>query len=73
MVEALGGPARVLGRALGEVLQAALGVVGQRVDVDDVLLGAGDAHRRAALGERPRAADGGDGDAPLGGDERDAA
>ena len=42
-----------------EVLQAALGVVGQRVDARDVLLRAGDAHRRPALGQRPGAADGG--------------
>ena len=55
----------------GEVLQAALGVVGQRVDVRDVLLGAGDAHRRPALGERARAAHRRDGELPLGRDERD--
>ena len=64
-------PAGVLGGALGEVLQAALGVVGQRIDVRDVLLGAGDAQRRAALGERPRAAHRHDGDVPLGRHERD--
>ena len=34
--------AGVIGRALEEVLEAALGVVGQRVDVRDVLLGRSD-------------------------------
>src|SRR4051794_9318874 len=43
--------ARVVGGRAHEVLQAALRVVGQRVHAHDVLLGAGDAHRRAALGE----------------------
>ena len=56
----------VLGGELEEVLQAALRVVGQRIDAHDVLLGAGDAHRRAALGERPGAAHGGDDDLLLG-------
>ena len=46
----------------GEVLEAALGVVGQRIDVRDVLLRAGDAHRRPALGERAGAAHRRDGD-----------
>src|SRR5689334_9340150 len=51
VVELVGQGASVRGGALGEVLEAALGVVGQRIDVHDVLLGAGDAERRAALGE----------------------
>ena len=55
----------------GEVLEAALGVVGQRIDVRDVLLGAGDAHRRAALGQRARAAHRRHGDVLLGRDEGD--
>ena len=55
---------------LEEVLEAALGVVGQRVDARDVLLRAHDPHRRAALGERPRAADGGDDDLLVGRDQR---
>ena len=58
-------------RSASEVLQAALGVVGQRVDARDVLLGAGDAHRRAALGQRARAAHGRHRDVLLGRDERD--
>ena len=62
--------ARVIGGDGQEVLQAALGVVGQRVDARDVLLGADDPHRRAALGQRPGAADGGDDHPPLGRDER---
>ena len=56
--ELLASAARVLGGVLEEVLEAALRVVGQRVDARDVLLRAGDAHRRAALGQRPRAAHG---------------
>ena len=57
MVELLGEGAGVLGRELEEVLEAALGVVGQGVDAGDVLLGAGDAQRRAPLGEGAGAAD----------------
>src|SRR5207247_5234424 len=57
MLEADGQEARVVGGALEEVLEAALRVVGQRIDVRDVLLRARDAERRAALGERARAAD----------------
>ena len=68
--ELLGHAARVLGGDVEEVLQAALGVVGQRVHARDVLLGADDAHRRAALGERAGAADGGDDDPLLRRDER---
>jgi len=55
-LDALGQIARVFGRALGEVLQAALGVVGQRIDVGDVLLRAGDPQRRTALRQRAGAA-----------------
>ena len=68
--ELLGHPARVLGRHLEEVLQAALRVVGQRVDARDVLLSAHDPHRRPALGERARTAHGGDDDALLGRGQR---
>ncbi|MGH2498993.1 MAG: hypothetical protein ACRDF0_02700 [Candidatus Limnocylindria bacterium] len=62
--------ARVLGGESQEVLEAALGVVGQRVHARDILLGAHDAHRRAALGERAGAAHGGDHDPLLGRDQR---
>src|SRR3954451_15422694 len=70
-LDALGEATRVLGRALGEVLEAELRIVGQRVHVRDVLLGARDPERRAALGERSRAADGRDGQALLRRDEGD--
>ena len=53
-----------------EVLEAALGVVGQRVDARDVLLGAGDAHRRPACRERARAAHRRHDEPALGRDER---
>ena len=68
--ELLADAARVLGGALEEVLQAALGVVGQRVDARDVLLRAGDPHRRLALRQRARAAHRGDDDPLVGRDER---
>ena len=57
VIEPLGGPARMHGGALLEVLEAALGVVGELVDVREVLLGADDAQGRPALGERAGAAD----------------
>src|SRR2546421_12846456 len=57
VVEAVGELPRVVGGEAGEVLEAALGVVGQRVHARDVLLRARDAHRGQALGERPRRAD----------------
>src|SRR5436305_15235727 len=50
-LDPLGQAAGVPGGALGEVLKAALRVIGERVDVRDVLLRTGDAQRRAALGE----------------------
>ncbi len=65
-LQALGHAARMIGGHGQEVVQAALGVVGQRVDAGDVLLGADDPHRRAALGQRPGAADGRDDHPPLG-------
>ena len=52
--ELLGQLARVLGGELEEVAQAALGVVGQRIDADDVLLGA----RRSPSAGGPRPASG---------------
>jgi len=60
VVEAPRHLAGVLGGALLEVLEAALGVVGELVDVGEVRLGADDAHRRPPLGERASAADRGD-------------
>ena len=58
--------AGVLGRDVEEVLEAGLGLLGERVHAGDVLLGARDAQRRAALGERARAAHRGDDDPALG-------
>ena len=62
--------ARVLGGEHEEVLEAALRIVRQRIDAHDVLLADGDPHRRAALGERAGAADGGHDDLLLRRDER---
>src|SRR5579871_1894725 len=56
--ELVGEQVRALCGALEEVGEAVLGVVGQRVDVAQRRLDAGDAERRPALGERARAAHG---------------
>src|ERR1700754_1448069 len=68
--ELLGELARVLGGERQEVLEAALRIVRQRIDARDVLLADGDPHRRPALGQRARAADGGHDDLLLRRDER---
>ena len=59
----------MVGRDLEELPQAALGVVGQRVHPHEVLLRAGDPHRRATLRERAGAAHRGDHDLRLGRDQ----
>ena len=56
VIEPLGERVSVLGGHLKEVLDAALGVIGERIDAREVLLGARDPERRAALGERARPA-----------------
>ncbi len=56
MLEPLGERERVLGGEPEEVLDTPLGIVGERIDASDVLLRAGDPHRRAPVGQRPRAA-----------------
>jgi hypothetical protein len=60
MLEPLGERTRVLGGGRKEVLDAPLGVIGQRIHAREVLLRACDAERRLALGEGPRPAHGGD-------------
>ena len=70
MRELLGQRAGVVGRGVEEVLQAALGVVGQRIDAGDVLLGAGDPDRRTTLGQRARAAHRRDDEVAVGRHER---
>ncbi len=48
-----------------------LGVVGQRIDVAELLLDAGDPERWPALGQRAGVADGDDAELALGGAQRD--
>ena len=61
---------RMLRRELQELLDAALGVVGERIDAGELLLSAGDPERRSSIGERAGAAHRRDHDLGLGRDQR---